>query len=131
MGTKKWSDIKKLSKATKADRADARAELEAEIRSASGPCTIQQIRDRQDELADRFEAERDRAHYDRVHMPAFVSGIELARGYYRDVVAQLVDAPHAAGRLGWGSDVVGYDTERSTDHGWGPHLHVLVAPDDV
>ena len=33
MGTKKWSEIKKLSKATDADRAEARAELEEEIRS--------------------------------------------------------------------------------------------------
>lgn len=45
MGTKKWSEIKKLSKATEADRAEARAELEAEIRNASGCWTIQQIAD--------------------------------------------------------------------------------------
>ena len=32
MGTKKWAEIKKLSKATDADRAEARAELEEEIR---------------------------------------------------------------------------------------------------
>ena len=32
---------------------------------------------------------------------------------------------------GWGSDVLDFDTERSTDHGWGPHLHVFVAADDV
>ena len=56
MGTKKWSEIKKLSKTTEADRAEARAELEAEIRSAGGPWTIQQIHDRQEELADRFAA---------------------------------------------------------------------------
>ena len=31
--------------------------------------------------------------------------------------------------LGYGSDVLGYDTERSTDHGWGPRLQVLVADD--
>ena len=35
IGTKKWSEIKKLSKATDADRAQARAELEEEIRSYS------------------------------------------------------------------------------------------------
>ena len=35
MGTKKWSEIKKLSKATDADRAEARAELDEEIRSYS------------------------------------------------------------------------------------------------
>ena len=31
MATRKWAEIKKLSKATEADRAEARAELEAEI----------------------------------------------------------------------------------------------------
>ena len=65
-------------------------------------------------------------------VPEFVPGIELARSYYQEVVAALVgDVPHAVGRLGWGSDVLGYDTERSTDHGWGPHLHVFVDADDV
>ena len=60
-------------------------------------------------------------------VPAFVPGIELARAYYTEVVGPLLgDLPHAVGRLGWGSDVLGYDTERSTDHGWGPHLHVFV-----
>ena len=34
MGTKKWSEIKKLSKATEADRAEARAALEAEIEAS-------------------------------------------------------------------------------------------------
>ncbi len=55
-----------------------------------------------------------------------------SRGYYDDVVGPLIGAtPHAAGRLGWGSDVLGFDTERSTDHGWGPHLHVFVAGAEV
>ncbi|RPI07679.1 MAG: DUF4037 domain-containing protein [Actinobacteria bacterium] len=65
-------------------------------------------------------------------MPDFIPGIELARGYYDDVVGPLIGAtPHAAGRLGWGSDVLGFDTARSTDHGWGPHLHVFVAAEEV
>ncbi len=65
-------------------------------------------------------------------VPEFVPGIELAARYYDEVVAALIgDVPHAAARLGWGSDVLGYDTERSTDHGWGPHLHVFVEEDDV
>jgi hypothetical protein len=33
--------------------------------------------------------------------------------------------------LGWGSDVLGYDTARSQDHGWGPRLQVFVDADDV
>ena len=35
MGTKKWAEIKKFSRATDTDRAEARAELEEEIRSLS------------------------------------------------------------------------------------------------
>ena len=37
MGTKKWSEIKTLSKANVADRAEARAELDEEIRSYCAP----------------------------------------------------------------------------------------------
>jgi hypothetical protein len=33
--------------------------------------------------------------------------------------------------LGWGSEVLGFDTERSTDHGWGPRLQLFVAAGDV
>jgi uncharacterized protein DUF4037 len=63
---------------------------------------------------------------------AFESGIELNRRFYDDVVAPIM-APwlHSAALLGWGSDVLGYDTERSTDHGWGPRLTVFVEPHDV
>jgi hypothetical protein len=34
---------------------------------------------------------------------------------------------HSAGLLGWGSDVLGFDTERSTDHGWGPRVLIFTA----
>ena len=33
--------------------------------------------------------------------------------------------------MGYGSEVLGFDTPRSTDHGWGPRLQVFVAEDDV
>ncbi|MET0425800.1 MAG: DUF4037 domain-containing protein, partial [Actinoplanes sp.] len=36
------------------------------------------------------------------------------------------DRPHAAARLGPGSDVLGFDTPRSTDHDWGPRLELFV-----
>jgi hypothetical protein len=59
--------------------------------------------------------------------PRFVPGLDLARAFYEEVVARLVgDAPHAAALLGTGSDVLGFDTERSTDHGWGPRVQVFV-----
>lgn len=56
MGTKKWSEIKKMSKATDADRAEARAELEAEVHRSGGGRAIQQLLDQQDELVAKFEA---------------------------------------------------------------------------
>jgi hypothetical protein len=62
----------------------------------------------------------------------FVPGRELARAFYGEVIEPLVRAvAHSAAFLGWGSDVAGFDTERSTDHGWGPRLQVFVAADDV
>lgn len=63
---------------------------------------------------------------------SFVSGRELAAAFYREVVAPVTDGiAHAAALLGWGSDVLGYDTARSTDHGWGPRLQVFVDADAV
>jgi hypothetical protein len=42
MGTQKWSEIKKLSRATEAERAEARAELKAELGGfVAPPGTIQ------------------------------------------------------------------------------------------
>jgi hypothetical protein len=63
---------------------------------------------------------------------AFVPGAALNAGFYRDVIEPgLREVPHAAALLGWGSDVLGYDDPRSTDHGWGPRLKLFVAPGDV
>ena len=66
---------------------------------------------------------------------AFIPGLELSRRFYTEAVAPLLDkglagAPHSAALLGWGSDVQGFDTERSTDHAWGPRLMVFLAAED-
>ena len=71
------------------------------------------------------------SHYHRA-VPEFVPGLALARAFYAETVAPLVaGVPHAAARIGWGSEVLGFDTERSTDHGWGPRVQLFVAPDVV
>jgi hypothetical protein len=63
-------------------------------------------------------------------------GVEVARRYWSDVVAPLVngqwpDLPHTAGRLGGGSDVLGLDDAMSRDHDWGLRLTLLVPADRV
>ena len=62
----------------------------------------------------------------------FVPGIELNRAFYDEVVGPAL-APwrHGAALLGWGSEILGFDTPRSTDHGWGPRVRVFVAAGDL
>ncbi len=56
-----------------------------------------------------------------------LAGRELSRAFYDEVVCPIVGArPHAAALIGYGSDVLGFDDERSTDHGWGPRLQLFV-----
>jgi hypothetical protein len=65
-------------------------------------------------------------------VPSFVPGVELSRAFYEEVVAPLlVGEEHAAALIGTGSDVLGYDTVRSTDHGWGPRMQLFVDGDRV
>ncbi len=66
------------------------------------------------------------------NIPSFFPGLELNASFYNEVVHPLV-APwsHSAALLGWGSEILGFDTSRSTDHGWGPRVLVFVAPEDV
>jgi hypothetical protein len=69
-----------------------------------------------------------------VDQTSFVPGIEIARRYWHEAIAPIIDellpgVPRAAARIGAGSDVLGFDTERSTDHGWGPRVVVLFEDD--
>lgn len=64
-----------------------------------------------------------------------LDGRALSRAYYFDVVAPLLEqhcpVPHAAGRLGSGSDVLGFDDEVSRDHDWGLRLNLMVEEGDI
>jgi hypothetical protein len=66
----------------------------------------------------------------------FVPGLDLAARFYADVVRPLLDEafpdlPHSAALLGPGSEVLGFDTVRSTDHDWGPRLQVFLTADQA
>jgi hypothetical protein len=61
---------------------------------------------------------------------SFVPGVELSRAFYEEVVSGFVDdTSHSAALVGWGSEILGFDTERSTDHAWGPRLQLFVESD--
>jgi Domain of unknown function (DUF4037) len=65
----------------------------------------------------------------------FIPGLQLARAFYDEAVRPLLDQAfprltYAAALLGPGSEVLGFDTERSTDHDWGPRLQILLSGGD-
>ncbi|GAB3143276.1 DUF4037 domain-containing protein [Amycolatopsis stemonae] len=56
----------------------------------------------------------------------FFSGIALSRRFYAEAVAPRVGGRHSAALLGPGSEVLGFDTERSTDHDWTARVFLFV-----
>jgi hypothetical protein len=63
------------------------------------------------------------------------SGQDVCEAFYRSVVAPAIGAefphlPHAAGIMGRGSEVLGYDDAMSTDHDWAARAIVFL-PDQV
>jgi Domain of unknown function (DUF4037) len=66
----------------------------------------------------------------------FRPGLQLAGEFYAEAVRPLLDQEfpglhHAAALLGPGSEVLGFDTERSTDHDWGPRVQVFLGAQDA
>jgi hypothetical protein len=66
----------------------------------------------------------------------FIPGLELARQFHAEVVGPLLDqsfpgVAYSAALIGGGSDVLGFDSARSTDHNWGPRLQIFLAPGDA
>lgn len=61
----------------------------------------------------------------------FLPGLELCEIFYREAVRPLLDLPHAAARVGAGSEVLGFDSPRSADHDWGPRLDLFVSTADL
>jgi hypothetical protein len=64
----------------------------------------------------------------------FIPGLRLGRMLYEEAGRAIVESvvpreAYAAAFIGKGSDVLGYDTERSTDHDWGPRFQLFLRPD--
>jgi hypothetical protein len=68
-------------------------------------------------------------------VPDFIGGLELSRRFYAEIVRPLLaaafpDLVYSAALIGSGSEVLGYDTPRSTDHEWGPRLLLFLSEAD-
>lgn len=69
------------------------------------------------------------------HDPSFLPGLELNRRFFPEAVRPLLARAYpglvySAALIGYGSDVLGFDTAQSTDHNWGPRLQLFLAQDD-
>ncbi|WP_166386041.1 DUF4037 domain-containing protein [Catellatospora methionotrophica] len=69
-------------------------------------------------------------------MAQFVPGVRLCAVFYAQAVRPLVEevlpgVRYAAARVGAGSEVLGYDTEQSVDHDWGPRLELFLTATDA
>jgi hypothetical protein len=65
----------------------------------------------------------------------FVPGLHLGRLFFEEAGRLIIESivprhAYAAALIGKGSDVLGFDTERSMDHDWGPRFQVFLAAED-
>lgn len=68
-------------------------------------------------------------------MYQFIPGLALNRSFYHDVISKLLtqeypELPYAAALIGYGSDVLGFDTPTSMDHNWGPRMQIFLTEAD-
>ena len=66
----------------------------------------------------------------------FIKGLDLCEGFFFDIAKPILDKhfqnmPYSSGLIGYGSDVLGYDDEISTDHMWGPRFYLFVKEEDL
>lgn len=66
----------------------------------------------------------------------FIPGLELSRGFFEEIVEPLLEQEFpqlefAAGLIGSGSEVLGYDDPMSTDHHWGPRVMLFLKDENL
>lgn len=65
-------------------------------------------------------------------MSKFIKGLELCERFFYSIAEPILkkhfpDLHYSAGILGYGSDVLGFDDEISTDHMWGPRFYLFLS----
>lgn len=68
-------------------------------------------------------------------MPKFIPGLNLSSLFYKTEVKPILtkefpNLRYAAALIGWGSEVLGFDTSMSRDHHWGPRLLLFLSAKD-
>ena len=68
-------------------------------------------------------------------MPNFIPGLKLSKLFYEREIKPILDhafprLPHSAALIGWGSEVLGFDTRVSRDHHWGPRVLLFLSEKD-
>ena len=69
-------------------------------------------------------------------MRKFIKGLELCERFFDEAVKpiltdQFPSLQYSAGLIGYGSDVLGFDDEVSTDHMWGPRLYLFLEEKEI
>lgn len=69
-------------------------------------------------------------------MPVFIKGLTLCEQFFLEVAKPILDKyfsdlTYSAGLIGYGSDVLGFDDEISTDHMWGPRFYLFLSEKDI
>jgi hypothetical protein len=68
-------------------------------------------------------------------MAEFISGLKLSELFYQEAVKPILEKhfpelQYAAGLVGSGSEVLGFDTPMSRDHHWGPRVMLFLSEAD-
>lgn len=68
-------------------------------------------------------------------MPHFIPGLVLGEQFYHEAVKPILETDfprlrYSAALIGSGSEILGFDTEMSTDHHWGPRVMLFLNEGD-
>ena len=65
----------------------------------------------------------------------FIPGLKLSNLFFSEIIKPILDLnfpdiQYSAALIGAGSEVLGFDTEMSRDHDWGPRVKLFFNEDD-